>query len=270
MANSTNTPDQTPAQTGNLKIKWILITIGLCLLCILFTYLLKPTYAANSSRLAIKTDKSLNEARLLLELEINSKYRFISSFSAHKKSKVVVFEAAEDAVKRIEKLSVKINTLRIMLCEESGGIYSLEKNKTKWDEMGFRKIKISRDTMLDGTPVGFKNRTASNKIFIKNGEAKKLKAEIIKTRNELFELMDNLVKVSENTEGVIFRYNDVQYLEANLKLEDPEKKSQTDWLNPHFSSNTVAESLLLLRKIEFDCTASLFQVMSLLNDNIAY
>ena len=209
MANSTNTPAQAPAQTGNLKIKWILITIGICLLCILFTYLLKPTYAANSSRLAIKTDKSLNEARLLLEIESNSKYRFISSFRTNKKSKAVVFEAAEETAKKIEKLSKKILSLRILLSEESGGIYALEKNKSKWDEMGFRKIKISRDSLLDGTPVGFKNRSASNKIFITNGELKKLKAEITKTRNELFELMDNLVKVSENTEGVIFRYNDV-------------------------------------------------------------
>lgn len=270
MANSTNTPAQASAQTGNLKIKCILITIGICLLCILFTYLLKPTYAANYSRLAIKTDKSLNEARLLLEIESNSKYRFISSFSTNKKSKAVVFEAAEETAKKIEKLSKKILSLRILLCEESGGIYALEKNKSKWDEMGFRKIKISRDSLLDGTPVGFKNRSASNKIFITNGELKKLKAEITKTRNALFEIMDNLVKVSENTEGVIFRYNDVEYLKANLKLEDPEKKSQSDWLNLHFSCNTVAESLLLLRKIEFDATASLFQVMSLLNDNIAY
>jgi hypothetical protein len=253
-----------------INIKWILITVGLCAACILLTYLIKPTYTRNSSMLAAKVDKSLNQSKLLLEAEINHKYRFIGSFSSYKKTKVVVQQAAEEIVKETEKLIAKINTLRIMVAEESGGIYALEESKSKWDEMGYRKIKITKDPKLDGSAVGFKNRAVSNKIFIINGEAKKLKAEIIKTRANLFETLDKLLKVSNATEGVFFRENDIDYVKNNLFLEDPEKKYKPDWLNAHFRSNTVAETLLLLRKLEFDANASLFQMMSLLHDNIAY
>lgn len=267
MTTSTNSP----APSNSIKIKWILISIGLCLGSIFLTYLLKPTYVRNSSKLAIRTDKSLNEARLLLQDESNEKYRFISHLSSSKKSKIVLQDAADDLTKTMEKLTKKITALRVLLCEETDGIYSLEKNKLIWDQLGYRKIKISRDSTLDGTPISFKDRSASNKIFIKNGEAKKLKEEIIKTRNELFEILDNLVELSKNTEGVIFKSSDVDYVKINFKLEDPEKKSfGKSWLNPHFTNNTVAESLLLLRKLEFDCTAALFQTMSLLNDNVAY
>jgi hypothetical protein len=264
------TTENVENKVNKINIKWILITVGLCAACILLTYLIKPTYTRNSSMLAARTDKSLNNSKLLLEAEINHKYRFISSFSTHKKTKVVVQEAAEEIVKETDKLIAKINTLRIMVAEESGGIYSLEESKSKWDEMGYRKIKITKDPKLDGSAVGFKNREVSNKIFIKNGEAKKLKAEIIKTRTNLFDILDNLLKVSNSTEGVFFRSNDIKYVKDNLFLDDPEKNYKSDWLNAHFRNNTAAETLLLLRKLEFDANASLFQMMSLLYDNIAY
>jgi len=269
MTNSINTPAQTPAQTGNLKIKWILITTGLCLLCILFTYLLKPTYAGNTSKLALKTDKSIDKAILLLENETRNDLRFLSALSQQRKGKSIVLEAAEDVTGKIEKLLIKINTLKILVCEESGGIYSTSELKPKWEGMGYRKIIITKDEELSGRAVGFKNRSASKKVFITNGEAKKLKELIISTRKDLFGILQDLKVASENAEGIHIRHDNIQYLEKNLTLQDLEKENNnSDWLNTHFKNNTVAETMLLLRKLELDCVGASYQIVRMLNDGI--
>jgi hypothetical protein len=269
MTNSTNTPDQTPAQTGNLKIKWILITTGLCLLCILFTYLLKPTYAGNTSKLALKTDKSIEKAILLLENETRNDLRFLRALSNQKESKSIFYKTAQDVIEKIEKLLIKINTLKVLVCEESGGIYSTSELKPKWEGFGYRKIILTKDEELSGRAVGFKNRSVSKKVFITNGESKKLKELIISTRKDLFGILEDLKVASKNTEVIYIGYDDIQYLEKNLTLQNLEKEdNNSEWLTSHFKNNTVSETMLLLRKLELDCVGASYQIVRILNDGI--
>jgi hypothetical protein len=271
MTNSTNTNNPAPTQARSLKIKWILITIGICLLCILFTYLLKPTYVANASKLALKTDKSIDKAILLLENETRNDVRFLSALSKQRKGKSIVLEAAEAVIGKIEKLKLKINTLKILVCEESGGIYSTSELKPKWEGMGYRKILMTKDQKLSGRAVGIKNRSASKKVFITNGESKKLKELIISTRKEIFGILEDLRVAGENTEGIFFKFDQIQYLEKNLALQNPENEdNNSDWLTNHFKNNTVSETLLLLRKLELDCVGASFQIVRILNDGILF
>jgi hypothetical protein len=253
-------------ETGQVNLnKWIAITAILCILCAALTYFVVKS-SESTSDTPFLLDKGFKHSIETVELNVNNTIKSIDDKWRSKPHLRPLLEAVKSVPYKIRGLEYLINDLRTMITDESGGLYTTQDHKSKWAAYGFKKFTVTKEKELDGIPVGRNNSSTVYRIMINKGKAEKLKSEIIKTRNELLKLVEDLVKTADTIEGVRFNKDQIEMLKKELVLVNPEGEA---WTKNIFGASSVAFVYPLLRKIENDAINSTAQIVNCIESSVS-
>ena len=213
-------------------------------------------------------DKSIKHANEIIDDRTHSTIRKMKSELDEQPHLKSITKVAESAQIEIKELLDNLNELRVRITEESGGLYSLESNKKKWSNYGYKKLVLTTDPAKDGTAVSPDNKNIVQRILIGEKEGEILKTDIIKTRVALLTIVQRLIDSldKEPLEGIKFDNQQFEFFTKELSLKLPKNNKTFNELT--FGNLSVAAANLMLRKFESDTKAALSQVIDYLASNI--
>jgi serine/threonine protein kinase len=243
--------------------KWIAITGTLCFFCCVLTYLFVPS-SQSVSETSFLLEKGFKHTNEIVDLGVKETIKSMEETVISKPHLKPLHEAAKTVPDKIKRITSLINDLRNEITDASGGLYTVREHKSKWEKYGHKKFTVIEDKGLDGIPVGRNNSSKVYRIMIYEGKGEKLKAEIIKTHNELIAVIEDLVKTADTIDGVKFDNQQIENLKKELILVNPEGE---DWSKSMFGNLSVSSFYPLLRKFENDANNSAAQIVNFIANN---
>jgi len=242
------------------------------LMYLVLTAMLALNVSAEIIKSFFKLDKSIKHTNEIVTIGIAESIESMEETLKSKPHLKPLHEAAKTVPGKIKDLTKMINDLRNEITDESGGLFTTTEHKSKWEGYGYKKFVVTTDKEMDGKPVGKKNKDVTTRILFKGGKGEKLKAEIIKTHNELIKVIEDLVKTADTIDGVKFNKAQIEALKKDLVLEIPDDKvwkadGKTSWSHDMFNQMPVASCYPLLRKFENDATNAAAQIVNFIANN---
>lgn len=242
------------------------------LMYLVLTAMLALNVSAEIIKSFFRLDKSIKHTNEIVALGVKETIESMEESLKSKPHLKPLHEAAKTVPDKIKSLVTMINDLRNLITEESGGLYTTKEHQTKWAAYGYKKFQITEDKEMDGKPVGKKNKDVTTRLLFQEGKGEKLKAEIIKTHNELLAVIEDLVKTADTIDGVKFDKNQIEKLKKELVLEIPDDagwkaEGKKSWSQDMFNQMPVASCYPLLRKFENDANNAAAQIVNFIAAN---
>lgn len=242
------------------------------LMYLVLTAMLALNVSAEIIKSFFRLDKSIKHTNEIVALGVGETIKSMEESVKSKPQLKPLHEAAKTVPDKIKSLTTMINDLRNLITEESGGLYTTKEHQTKWAAYGYKKFQITEDKEMDGKPVGKKNKDVTTRLLFQEGKGEKLKAEIIKTHNDLLKVIEDLVKTADTIDGVKFDKAQIEKLKKELVLEIPDdagwkSEGKVSWSQDMFNQMPVASCYPLLRKFENDANNAAAQIVNFIAAN---
>jgi gliding motility-associated protein GldM len=242
------------------------------LMYLVLTAMLALNVSAEIIKSFFRLDKSIKHTNEIVDLGVKETIKSMEETVKSKPHLKPLHEAAKTVPDKIKRLTSLINDLRNEITEASGGLYTTKEHQSKWEKYGYKKFTVTTDKEMDGKPVGKKNKDVTTRLLFKEGKGEKLKAEIIKTHNELIAVIEDLVKTADTIDGVKFDKQQIENLKKELVLEIPDDagwkaEGKTSWSQDMFNQMPVASCYPLLRKFENDANNAAAQIVNFIANN---
>ena len=247
------------------------------LMYLVLTAMLALNVSAEIINAFFMLDKGIKHTNEIVGEGIKESIEAMQNTAKDKSHLQPIADAAKKVPAQIEELMGYIDTLRVNITNESGGLYSTADHKSKWEAKGFviGKVVEGAEEKLDGKPKGKKNKDVTQRLLVDDGQGAKLKELLDKTHDKLIKVVDDLVaEVEKNPiDGVKFDLNQIKKLKENLVLEKTDDKVWQDagkpsWEAYVFGYMPVAACYPLFRKYQNDAKNAASQVINFLSANM--
>lgn len=205
---------------------------------------------------AFLLDSTLKHNNEIVDKGTESTIESICHSASEKRQLKPFADAAQKLPKIIEPLLYEIMETRVTLSNPSG-IYlyegehygcSIEARKARYEKEGFNKFEYSKNKWQEGRPMRVFNKTTPYTVLFKKGRLAKLQSVCRKTKIELYQQLDSLVKslAEHPIRGVDIPEKEVLRLKKSIDKMFPDSANLTTL----FKAATLADCYPILRKIE--------------------